>query len=465
MITKESPKFFRVLSGSNALLYEKILISLYDEIYRGTMGESTINRSYVRDLVLREMKTFEWKVEPDINSNDTQIRASQIISRFIEEGWIESKYDHLEMDNLFNFTRIGRKIAQTLHQVDSSHLTTRHRNVRSTLKSLQAYLDNFDPYDLVDAEESSDYIISDLMDQINELHDARKNMVKQAMKNVEEASIGFFDFIENDFRSTIAISLTEDSATLYNSKIHSVIDEIESNEDLMIQRNKFMKDRYPNLNSHFSPVEEYLQQIAKRVELASDSKIPELINAIDSYMKSSEMVLKQAGAIVAKRTSSINSLAVRIKSSDASGKELLLGSLSNSIGLLNISMLDPEKVMIKKRKKRKAIRSILEPQKELNPQELREIKIRTAIRKHIGYTSAEVEKYIDIVLKDEKSIVNAFMPIETYKEMLMSLHSSSVALRTGNYKVVSTGRRVKNNFYEVDEYLIEKKDKDDNELR
>ena len=462
MITEESPKFFRVLSGANAPLYEKILVTLYNEIYRGTMGQTVINRSYIRDLILRELKNFDIIDEDDeAFSSDSSIRASQMINRFISEGWIESKYDHMEMDNIFNFTRTGRKIAQTLHQVSSRHLATRHRNVRSTLKSLQSYLDNFETYDLIDAEESSDYIISDLMDQINELHDARKNMVKQAMKNVEEASEGFFNFIEKDFRSVFAISLTEDSATRYSNRIHSVIGEILSNNQLLAKRNELMLDKYPHLNRDSFPVEEHLQQISNRVQIASDSKIPELIDAIELYMRSSEMVLKQAGAILAKKSSSISKLALLVKSSDAENKSLLLENLSQSISVLNVKMLDPQKISVKSRKKRRVIRSILNKAPELSPEQLQERKIRSAIRKHIGYTSAEVEKYIDAIMKENDSVINAFMPTGNYKEFLMSLHSPAVALKVGSYKVTATGRRIKNDFTEIDEYLIEKKDTTD----
>lgn len=462
MITEESPKFFRVLSGANAPLYEKILVTLYNEIYRGTMGQSVINRSYIRDLILRELKNFDIIDEEDeAFASDSSIRASQMINRFISEGWIESKYDHMEMDNIFNFTRTGRKIAQTLHQVSSRHLATRHRNVRSTLKSLQSYLDNFETYDLIDAEESSDYIISDLMDQINELHDARKNMVKQAMKNVEEASEGFFNFIEKDFRSVFAISLTEDSATRYSNRIHSVISEILSNNQLLAKRNELMLDKYPHLNRDSFPVEEHLQQISNRVQIASDSKIPELIDAIDLYMKSSEMVLKQAGAILAKRSSSISKLALLIKSSEGETKSLLLESLTKSISTLNVKMLDPQKISIKSRKKRKVIRSIISKPEELSEEKLQARKIRSAIRKYIGYTSADVEIYINKVMQNNQSAINAYLPMSDYKEFLMSLHSPAVALKIGSYKVIPTGRRVKNDLTEIDEYLIEKKDTSD----
>lgn len=458
MITSVHPELFRVLSGKNALLYEKIIISLYDESYRGTSGESVINRAYVRDMILREMQNYNWQSEDDDNPvNDESIRASQIISRLVEKGWIETKFDTLEMDNIYSFTRIGRKMAQAFYQINSRHLSTRHRNVRSTIKSLQEYQNNLNPYDLIDAQESSDYIISDLMDQINEIHESRKNMVKQAMVNVEEASQGFFDFIEKDFRSSIAISLTEDSATRYNNKIHATIDAILADDKNMLIRNKLMKEKYPNCNDDHSPVEDYLFQISKRIQTASDIKIPELISAIDSYLKNSEMVLKQAGAIVAKRTSLANNLAVRIKSAQTPIKDTLLKQFANALNTMSIKMLDSQKIIIRQRKKRKKIYSVIATNKQISPEQKRERKIKSAIRKHMGYTNTEVEMYIDRYLQGSPSAISAFMPIENYKDLLKSLHSPSVAMKLKDYKVTKTGKRVSNEYYETDEYLIEKK--------
>lgn len=458
MITSVHPELFRVLSGKNALLYEKILISLYDESYRGTSGESVINRTYIRDMIIREMQGYHWENEEDGSIlSDEMIRSSQIISRLIEKGWIESKYDTLEMDNIYSFTRIGRKMAQVFHQINSKHLTTRHRNVRSTLKSLQEYQKNLDPYDLIDAQESSDYIISDLMDQINEVHESRKHMVKQAMKNVEEASQGFFDFIEKDFRSSIAISLTEDSATRYNNKMHTIIDAIMSDDSSIARRNKLIKEKYPLYIDDISPVEDILMQISKRIQMASDIKIPELISAIDSYLKNSEMVLKQAGAIVAKKSSLANALALKIKSVDTPVKNLFLEKLAGGLNIMNAKMLDPQKVIIRQRKKRRKFNSLIATSEEISPEQKRERELLSAIRKHMGYTNTEVEEYLIRHLDSSPSLINAFMPIQNYKDLLKCLHSSSVALKL-NYKVLKTGKRVSNEYFETDEYLIEKKD-------
>lgn len=236
MITDTSPKFFNVLTGDNAPLRESIIVALYDEIYRGTLGRASINKSFVRDLVMRAMGEHEWKSSEGLSDDSMQSYASATMSRLVEEGWIEPKYDYSAMEDIYNFTRIGRKLAHALHQANTRNLTTRQRNVRSTLNSLKSYLREGDPYDLIDADEASEYILSDLMDIINELGDARRNMVQTAMKNIEEASEGFFDFLEKDFKGSIAITLTEDSPTYFSSAIQEAIDAIMSDEVTMARR-------------------------------------------------------------------------------------------------------------------------------------------------------------------------------------------------------------------------------------
>lgn len=458
MITREHPEFFRVLSGKNATMYESILVTLYDEIYRGTMGETLVNRTYIRNLIYREMKNFDWEKHMDESISSTQVAVQNIMNRFINEGWIESKYDNLAMDHIFNFTRTGRKFAQVLHQMNSKYLATRHRNVRTTLSFLEAYRDKGDPYDLVDATEASDYIVSDLMDQINEIHEVRKMLVRQAMENLEVAGENFFDFLENDFRSSVTVHLTEDSVSHYAVNINTIINEIMSDLNSIDVRNKKLIERYPHLKEISAPVENYLIQISSRVQNARDHKIPELLEAIESLFKSSEMVLKQAGSLLIKNSSSIKTLAAIIKEAPEEKKAKYLEQFGFILNLLNAKHLDPKKIEIKKQSSRRKIKSVVIDQEPPSPEKLQEIKIRSEIRKAIGYTSKEVEKYIDKVLEDEDSIINAFMPIETYKELNMSLHAAAVALKTGAYTITATGKFTTNRYYAVDGYIITKKD-------
>lgn len=460
MITQEHPEFFRVLSGGNAPLYESIIVSLYDEIYRGSAGEVLVTREYLRNLIYKEMKGFdkEW-LEREPSDSGVQATIQATMNRFLKEGWIEQKYDSIAMDHILNFTRMGRKIAQVLHQTNSKYLTTRHRNVRTTLSFLETYRDKGDPYDLIDAFDASDYIVSDLMDQINEVHDVRKNLVQLSIEDLQVAGENFFEFLEKDFRASISVHLTEDSISRYASRINSVVNDIMSDIDTMGSRDKHLIERYPNLADMPSPVEYHLIQIYNRTQSARDHKIPELLEAIESLFKNSEMVLKQAGSIMAKSTSSVKVLASMIRESSAEDKDVYLQKFAKFFNLLGARHLDPERIEVKKRAERRSIQSVVKEQPVPSPEKLRELRIRDEIRKAIGYSSVEVEEYLLQTLKEEDSVINAYMPIEKFKDLTMSLHAAAVALKSGEYKVETDGSIAHNRYYSVDKYTITKKDK------
>lgn len=459
MITAEYPEFFRILSGQQAPLFESIIVSLYDEIYRGSMGEVLVNRSYIGNLISREMLQYDrTRGTESTDHNSESVRVQNIITRMIGEGWLERKFDQMAQEHLFNFTKTGRKIAQVLHQMNSKNLATRHRNVRTTLGFLEAYLEKGDPYDLIDAFETSDYIVSDLMDQINEIHEVRKNLVRRSMESVELAGGEFFDFLEKEFGATISIYLTEDSVSKYASRVKSVINDILEDEPRMAVRNKALVERYPNLDTTSDPVEDYILQILQRVESARQNKIPQLVDAIDSLFKSSEIVLKQAGALMVRSSSAVRTLALLVKESEEDTKEHYLESFAQRLGIIQARLLDPRKIVVKSRLPRRKIKSVVLEEPPMTPERKREIAIRNEIRKALGYTAKEVEKRIAEVLMDQEAVVNAYMPIETWKHLNASLHAASIARKMSSYEVKSTGKRVANRFYETDEYLITKKD-------
>jgi len=450
MITQKNSDFFNILTGKNAFFYEQLLMTLYEEVYKGSMGEITSNKSYLKSMIVRTLRDFD--------TDDENKNFSTILHRLEETGWIESKYDNLLMEYIYNFTRVGRKVAQSLYQLNNKDSITRHRNVRTTLGLLESYKRDGDPYDLVDALETSDYIVSDLMDQINEIHEARKKMLHDATQNVEQAGENFIEYIEKDFKSSITVYFNEDSISEHANRIDETINKILDDVETLETRNRRMVERYPTLKEEEYPVETQLITISDRVKNAKDNRIPELIESIKSLFKFSEMVLKQVNSLMIKRSSHMNTLAIQIQNGDEHEKEEILNSIAKKISVPKSRYFDPYKIKVRSVTKKSAKNNTAIITRQATREEQIEQKIKTAIRESRAYLSADIQKRIIDTLKEEDSIINGLIPIDSYKDLSFALNLVSVASKSGLFNVTSTGGKSINKYFTTDEYIINKKD-------
>ncbi|UFH60384.1 Wadjet anti-phage system protein JetA family protein [Sulfurovum mangrovi] len=450
MITEQNSDFFNILTGKNASFYEKLLMTFYEEIYKGSVGEVTSNKAYLKSMIIR--------VQRDFDTDEENKNFSVILNRLEETGWIESKFDNLLIEYIYNFTRIGRKVAQSLYQLNNKDTITRHRNVRTTLGLLESYKRDGDPYDLVDALETSDYIVSDLMDQINEIHEARKKMIHDATQNVEQAGENFIEYIEKDFKSSITVYFNEDSISEHANRINEVINDILDDAETLQARNRRMVERYPTLTEDEYPVETQLITISDRVKNAKDNRMPELIESIKSLFKFSEMVLKQVSSLMIKRSSHMNTLALQIKDSDENEQEKILDAITKKISVSRSRYLDPYKIKVRNITKKRVKNNNATITRQPTHEEQIEHKIKTAIRESRAYLSADVQKRIIETLKEEDSIINGLIPIDTYKDLSFAINVVSVASTSGMFEVIKTGSISKNKYFTTDEYIINKKD-------
>lgn len=313
MLTTDSPDFFKILNSVRKEISEAVLIRLYEEMYRDVSVSSSFDRKFVRNIVVEEFNRNE-NIELLEGEDSKKTAISNFMFLLENTGWLSYKYDKIQMTTNTSFTVNGKKFAQALYELNSKNISTRLRNVRSTFNSLKAYESDRDSYDLLDAMSFSEYVISDLMEWINEINDARKQMHTKAMQSNRLAGEMYFDFLHKEFKS-IAINLTEDSAVKYSPKVSEIINNILDDDKLLEHLNKELKHRFTYFENKEYAVEDILDGIAKRIENASSSKLPEIYTAISQLTRNSEMLLRQANAISSHRDPNISKLANLIKDS------------------------------------------------------------------------------------------------------------------------------------------------------
>lgn len=456
MITKENPKFFNIFCGTNSSLYENFIMLMYEEMHRGIMGEAVMSKSYMKSMAIRAIKNYEGD-NPSVMNIDSLART--ILDNVEHNGWIENKYDSLNLEFVYNLTRNGRKVAQAIYQINKKDSITRHRNVRTTLGLLESYKRGGDPYDLIDALDASDHIVSDLMDFINEIHEKRKKLTRDATESLEFAGESFLRYIEEEFLPSMDAYFNKDSLSKNSIRIDDIINSILDNHKQLDLYTQKMIERYPSIQNKESPVEEMLIIISDRVKNAKNNKLPELATATNNLLRHSEMVLRQVGSLRVKRSSLVNTLALNIQEENDYRKEEIFNILSKKMNFSKTRYFDPYKIKVKETKKKRKIKCSVIAEEEASDEIKKEQEIlRKIIESKICLTEDVQNKIIEL-LKYEDYIINGQIPIASYKDLSASMQLVSIASASDQYQIRRTDLPCVNEYFTTDECIISKKEK------
>src|SRR5690606_18929855 len=140
--------------------------------------------------------------QEDMGENERRIKrhrelAYVIVNCLLENGWLEKQVDQASLQRSYGFSRLCLLITQPFRNSDCNHFLTRNRNTRNARNSLQAFYEQGEVHDLLDAYEYSERIISDFTDVISELEERKRQLVREveARQLVQQASEEFFDFM------------------------------------------------------------------------------------------------------------------------------------------------------------------------------------------------------------------------------------------------------------------------------
>jgi len=454
MLTESKPDFFKVLSGVRKLVAEAVFVRLYDAMYRDHSNTTMFDRKFLKDIVSEEFERYAQADEGD-ESRSSAIPA--FLAQLEASGWILFEYDKIEMYATLIFSSEGKKIAQALYELHSKNISTRLRNVRSTFNSIQVYVRTKDAYDLLDADAFSEYVVSDLMEWIDEINATRKLMHQKAMQSSREAGQVYFEFLQNEFHS-IAVNLTDDSADKYSPKISEIIYTILDNEMNLENLNRDLIRKFPQFQEQEFVVETILENIMRRIQSASNSMLPQIYASISQLTRNSEMLLKQASAIVSHKDPYVAAFASKIK--ESSEKESSLELFEHFISVPKIELFDPEKVMFHERKKRESSITILKKESKVSEKVRRRKALEKAYREAFGFTPKDVKGFIDTMLNlDDGESVTLQMPIRSYRDLLMVLNSTSIAKKFEDYELVHTDISSRNDYFESKNIIIRRRAK------
>ena len=149
------------------MLFRSCLRTFYARLYSSLADYSrNFNREQIIEILeeaIARNPVFE-EDEADefaVSARSQREQANWILNQLLEHGWLERQMDEATLQSTYAFTRHGRLFTQPMVEASGGRFRTRHRNTRNTRNALQSFLDKGEVYDLLDAFEYSERIISD----------------------------------------------------------------------------------------------------------------------------------------------------------------------------------------------------------------------------------------------------------------------------------------------------------------
>jgi len=461
-ITDSNPDFFKPLAGKNGKIVEYSLVRLYGATFGDDFAvDDTISRDMVRDIISVVIQQIPWQEDEETSIKDDVQKANYVISRLVECGWIEFITDMSVAKKIFSFTRNGKKAAQFLYSMSSEDdRKVRQRNVRMTRASLESYYRKKDPDHLLDAIDTSKHIVSDLMDNINDIREEKGRLVALARKSIEEAGDEFIDYFDTRFQEDIGIKFGEDSAVAHKMAIDEVINKLLSSDDLEIMEQKFIRS-FPRYKKHKRPVQEILEAIKNRLVSACDSKLPLLKKEFYSYVMRGESILKKTNSLTNNQNRDLEKLARLLKETNNKKRASMLEDIGSRVNFVGLKVLNISNITLRKSAYREPVETYMEEPEPLPPKEVYiQGEYEQMLPLAFSFTEEDCVEYIEKYLTETGRISNIAFDITTPKELLSALFATDIAYNKKNknkYLIYPQGKQIKNLYFETEEFVIERK--------
>lgn len=436
---KDRSQFFKPLTGKYREQFVECLKELYHRLYTSSSADygHALSRE---DLV----DTFQGALAraPELASDDGEAegrfrsdrdQAVWVLNALIEHGWIEKQTDEATIRSSFAFSRYGRQFTEPFVAGDLSGVRSHHRNTRNVRNSLQAFLERGEVYDLLDAWENSERIISDFTDIIAELDERKRELVREMEDQVlvHRASEDFFDYMERRFQPDLAIRLSADNVEKYRNEIGECVQRIRKQKnDFKLRAEKRLRELLPELvrdNKH-SLLWDLLDHIEGRLKAASDIMLPALRRALAGFTKRADIIIRQISYLSTQSHNDVVQVCQHLSEQDGATIASALARASELMAVPNIGFVDPGSVRLHAaRTQRSYETTVLEDDiGDFDQQARRELMVQQLLDQAFLINDNRVRHYLARRLNEGESITTAQLPVETADDLLALAHAIEV---------------------------------------
>ena len=413
-----------------------------------------------------DQHSSEYNQEPEQRFKNRREQANWVLKQLLECGWIERQVDAATLESTFPFTRMGRVFSQALQEADNTQIRTRHRNTRNTLNALEAFLSRGEVYDLLDAYEYSERIITDFTDVISELEERKRELVREveSQQLVHQATDQFFEFMEKRFQPDISVRLSADSVEKHREDINKAITKIRRKQKEFKQHiEKELRRTVPDIcGAEHSYLWHILDTIEQRMRNASEIMLPALRQALHSFTKRADIIIRQLSYLSSQADSDLIEVCKELSDLPDDEYNQRLENAADAMAVLKIQLIDPQQIKLQERKIRQTVDSSVHDPILVDDQAQRELMVQQLLDQAFVFNNQHVSDYVKNILVSGKPLSTRDLPIENAKDLLAAAHVIEVgAINSGSsnyhYKVTPTGNKVtEGDYYDCyDEFTVE----------
>jgi hypothetical protein len=341
--------FFRPLTWQDREACAAVLRSLHERVHG---PQADYAQAVTRDLVLEicldviaqpAYREGALSTAPAVDAEAERGYALDLLRALKEYGWVEDYKDPIDLQPVLKLTRAGKAFAETFAELDNARHKTRQRNMRSARKALQAFLDNHDEDELLDAHDYASRVVQDLQDDIEYFRALMQSLTREALMH-KLAWDEFNDFLERRFGKEMSVRLVADSVDRHRGQIVELLDQIrawpveqrERTDAAVRQRADWLE---PMLAGGHSATLWLCQRVETLIDAACELKLPMLRSEMHNYVRRFTSLLRQALSLDYGAESPMGLTLAGIKAADAAGKEAWLERLGQRLATSELRLL------------------------------------------------------------------------------------------------------------------------------
>lgn len=440
-------QFFRPLTSKYREQVVECLRELYRRLY--TSSSADYGHALTRDDVIETFSAALVRA-PVLQAEDddsegrfrtSREHASWVLNQLLEFGWLEKQVDEATLQSSFNFSRFGRTFTEPFVATDGSQVRTRHRNTRNVRNAMNSFLENGEAYDLLDAWEYSERIISDFTDVIAELDDRKRSLVQQ-MENqvmIQQATNDFFDFMEKRFQPDLAIRLSADNVEKYRNDISQKIQQIRQQDKRFKQQaERRLRELLPEMvQDGQSVLWMVLDSIEHRLQAASDIMLPALRRSLQSFTKRADIIIRQMNYLASSTHNDMVQVLNQFSEKPVSEQDALLEQASHLMSVPRIGLLDPAHMRLQNRRTKRdlALDVAQDSDEEFDRDAHKELVVQQWLDQAFLINDNQVREYLVRNLMAGETIRTDDLPVRSAADLLNLSH----AIEVGSANSLSNG--------------------------
>jgi hypothetical protein len=328
------------------------------------------------------------------------------------------------------------------------------------------FVEQGDVYDLLDAYEYSERIISDFTDVIGELEERKRLLIHEveSQQLIQKASEEFFDFMEKRFMPDLAVRLSVDSVEKYRDEIVTTINAVKrKRRDFKSKAESELRKTAPELiqSNQQSLLFNILDNIEHRIHNASDIMLPSLRRALLNFTRRADIIMRQlsfshqgGGDLLFDNLRQLSTL-------DDDEFALAMNAVSEHMTELNVGFTDPAQIKLRAERVKKVVDTQVEAVIDMDEASRKKLYLQQILEKAFSVNNQQMSDYLIDAIASGHRISSHQLPVSDAKDLIMRSHvieAGSAGRQSSEFEfiVTPTGKRVGDDYFvDSDEFTIE----------